>query len=967
MGLFSSVWKAVTKPFKKILSWLVPTPDTPNAQAVTVEKQGSDHAIPVVYGTRRIGGIKVHKYVTDANGGAKNEFLHLIIVFCEGEIDAISELYFDGVSEHDARWNKKGGGKWFTVQRKTGADDQLALVTGIPNWTSSHRLQGLAYIHLRLQMDENQSVWRGEPEVTALIRGKKILDPRTGVTAYSENLPLQLLDYLTNSRYGKGMLSSRLMQQSFIDAATWADVQLTSTVTINGVATPTTYSRITGNLVVDTSKSVFSNVKLMLSGMRGMLPIGSGLLRLVPEKEGEPVFFFTHNRSENPNSARIESPIKSKSGRKNDRYNRVIIRFPNKLTNYERDEVHYPNATDPIFEDWMAEDNGVLLEQSFEFDTITNKAEAYQMAEIIAKRSRNRTEVSFTASPAAIVVEPGDIVGITDDTRGWAEKPFLVDQCKLREDGTVDFEFIEHQNAIYPWSGVDYSDRVGGTNLGDPTQVAAVTDLVFIPDVTFDSTGQLKWDNVSDAFVRSYVVVVEQNGVQIQREQRLSKYYTVPKLGVGSYEFTVYARSTLGYLSPASTISLVLDIPAAPTAITTSVGNFHVSVYPALAGHPTAEFKVYGSDYNDFATATLVGVGRVVTDQGLKPDSLRYYWASTTTWFADSDLFGPVSAVTLKDPSQISDLLSNIAEYSPDGIEDWSRPYRITDKWMRLSYDNGLTFDDPVKITGEDGASGNFVDYLFASSQSKPPLPSASPEIWFDTPQLPPVWMSKALKASDGELIGSWSSPVKLSGDSGQDGVSYWLTRSASVIKLGANNSYDINAVTVQSWSQVGLQPAQPYFGLFKIKVKNTNGLWSDVYSSSYPESSKTIDVPQNITTIQFQLFDQSNLKMDEESTIIVEDGVSLDVHIESSNGTIFRPGQGRSTLLIARVFRNAEDITEQISPSKFRWRRVSQDPQPPPNDDSTWNASYNTGFKQVMVSVDDVAARATFFCEILE
>ncbi|MFP3416108.1 hypothetical protein SB773_32205, partial [Bacillus sp. SIMBA_074] len=61
-----------------------------------VEKQGSDVAIPVVYGTRRIGAIKVHKYVTDASGGAENEYLHIIAVLCEGEIDAITEVQFGG-------------------------------------------------------------------------------------------------------------------------------------------------------------------------------------------------------------------------------------------------------------------------------------------------------------------------------------------------------------------------------------------------------------------------------------------------------------------------------------------------------------------------------------------------------------------------------------------------------------------------------------------------------------------------------------------------------------------------------------------------------------------------------------------------------------------------------------------------------------------------------------------------------
>jgi hypothetical protein len=97
------------------------------------------------------------------------------------------------------------------------------------------------------------------------------------------------------------------------------------------------------------------------------------------------------------------------------------------------------------------------------------------------------------------------------------------------------------------------------------------------------------------------------------------------------------------------------------------------------------------------------------------------------------------------------------------------------------------------------------------------------------------------------------------------------------------------------------------------------------------------------------------------------EDGVDLSVKIESTNGTVFRVGQGRSTTLIARVFRNGVDVTDSISETKFRWIRVSLDAQLPPNDDATWNSLYAQGYKQILVGVDDVYAKATFHCQIIE
>jgi len=666
MGLFSKIWKAVTKPFKKIISWLVPSPDLPEAQAVTVEKQGSDHPIPIVYGTRRIGGIKVHKYVTDAAGGAKNEFLHLIIVFCEGPIQAITELFFDGVSETDSRWNKSGGGKWFTVQRCLGADDQAALSTGIPNWTSEHRLRGLAYIHLRLQMDESQSIWRGEPEVTALIQGRKIFDPRTNTTAYSENLPLQLLDYLTNTRYGKGMPSGRLPVASFISSANWADDLITSTVTLNDVTSSVTHARITGNLVIDTGRPVFSNVKQLLSGMRGLLPVGSGIMRLDCEREGAPVFFFGHHKSTALNYANITGPVKSRSGRKNERYNRVIVRFPNKATSYERDEVCFPAATDPLFAQWLAEDNGVLLEQSFEFDTITNKAEAYQMAEIVAKRSRSRTECSFSASPLAILCEPGDIVGVTDDTRGWDAKPFRIEQVKLREDADVELELVEHQDAIYPWSGVAYSERTLGTNLGDPTAISAPTALAITPDLTYATGGFVTWSAENDAFIRHYRIQLWRDDVKVLEQTTPERRLTLPLLSVGSYVVKVFAVSTLSTLSPAALYSFSVAVPVPPQSVVIESTNFSLTIIPQLAGIGLGtEFE-----FAILSTSNWRGRGASYVISDLLPDTEYTVYVRTVSALGQSNWVSAVGK-TENDPQPLLDFLGEalLEQLGPDLVE----------------------------------------------------------------------------------------------------------------------------------------------------------------------------------------------------------------------------------------------------------------------------------------------------------
>lgn len=95
-------------------------------------------------------------------------------------------------------------------------------------------------------------------------------------------------------------------------------------------------------------------------------------------------------------------------------------------------------------------------------------------------------------------------------------------------------------------------------------------------------------------------------------------------------------------------------------------------------------------------------------------------------------------------------------------------------------------------------------------------------------------------------------------------------------------------------------------------------------------------------------------------------DGQLFLLTIESTNGTIFRVGQNTSTLLKARLFKNGAEVTDVTPEAWFRWRRVSALPQAPPNDDATWNASYQSGYRQISINVDAVYARATFFCDIV-
>lgn len=88
----------------------------------------------------------------------------------------------------------------------------------------------------------------------------------------------------------------------------------------------------------------------------------------------------------------------------------------------------------------------------------------------------------------------------------------------------------------------------------------------------------------------------------------------------------------------------------------------------------------------------------------------------------------------------------------------------------------------------------------------------------------------------------------------------------------------------------------------------------------------------------------------------------SYQVNIISTNGNIYK-GENFSTTLIARVYHGPDDATDEIDANRFRWTRISDDT----TGDSTWNTSHFGGSKQITVTQDDIKARATFQCTILD
>ena len=261
------------------------------SQAILANKTAAGGKIPVIYGTRRVGAQVV--YMDVSNNDSRHVFL--VYALSVGECEEVlgKTIQLDGNPLTDSARFKygsyigsdkisSGAGSLNTVTQvgstisagaggfgtnpaaryritfniHHGAASQTAdpmLVASMPNWTSSHRLDGICYIAAHFKFDK-EGMFSGIPQMTVQVRGKKVYDPRdSGQTfgtpstyEFSSNPALCFLDYITNNEYGKGLTSSQINMSTFSSAANVCDTQVDQPY-FNGTAQSLTWSGTSGD------------------------------------------------------------------------------------------------------------------------------------------------------------------------------------------------------------------------------------------------------------------------------------------------------------------------------------------------------------------------------------------------------------------------------------------------------------------------------------------------------------------------------------------------------------------------------------------------------------------------------------------------------------------------------------------------------------------------------------------------
>ena len=397
------------------LQALAPKPSSGVNRGYQTNTLGSASDRAVIYGKSRQGGVIVFDEVT----GNSNKFLHRVVAMAGHEIESFDEIYIDDeVATIDGSGNVTSPSRYngkVRINFHLGDPDQLAdadLVAESDQWTSEYRLRGVAYIYVRMTFDADVFP-NGIPTFTSTIKGKKLYDPRTDTTAWSDNPALCIRDYLTNTSYGLGELEVSIDDAYVIASANICD----QTDTLSGS------TRYTMNGGFTTSVTPYDLLNSALTSMGGSMWYGQGKWRMKAAYWTAPVMDI------NEDDLRSSISVATRHSRR-DNFNAIKGTFRGEESNWQVTD--YPEVTNAAF---LAADNGQESVADVDLGFTDTSVGARRLALISLERNRQQLTVNASFGLRTLELQVGDNIRLTNSRFGWVNKEFEVVQWNF---GLVD-------------------------------------------------------------------------------------------------------------------------------------------------------------------------------------------------------------------------------------------------------------------------------------------------------------------------------------------------------------------------------------------------------------------------------------------------------------------------------------------------------------------------------------------------
>jgi hypothetical protein len=534
VNVATSLVNMVISPFMGAFD--VPT-DVPgqseSIKGVQGTKTGSNIPIPIIYGYREVGG----NIVFCETGSTNNKYLWVAYVICEGPIHQIQTLTINDIQLGSGVVNALNGGgvvavndgsklagrtslqlfkgAYYSNPASTGVGTAIKadLFSESPSFSTSMNFNGLCVLFARYEWKEAATQAEADnnpfsgtiPTIKIGVQGRTVasltlsgFDANNvptgtnnaqnytyGGSGYTEQWSLNpaecLLDYLRNPRYGKGLVNDDIDWNAFYIAAHKCR---TTVDYITGVQGPA----LTLNYVVNTSTSIFNNVKLLLQQFRGYLPYNRGKFSLRIEDAGHPTDITSGvaTISKTFTKDNIFGDISYTGIDKTNKYNQVIVKYVDPDNKWSEQQVVYP-ATETERLSYIAADGGRENKGEFTFAGITNYSIAYNFARLIFYKSRFQDSLEFKAGSEAFDLEPGDNIYLDGNILKFGTDPaqdaipWRIVTIQMNSDYTYDISCVRNQDSIYPHTRAGERDYHIGIYIPDGANRKYPVEPVGVP------------------------------------------------------------------------------------------------------------------------------------------------------------------------------------------------------------------------------------------------------------------------------------------------------------------------------------------------------------------------------------------------------------------------------------------------------------------------------------------------------
>lgn len=528
----------------------------------------------IVYGRARLGAQIANVLVYQTK-------LVVQAVWCEGEIDAISSVTL----------NNETLPVGVTATHYTGTAGQTVNSTLVAAFAAigivyTDALPGIAYSVFQIPA----SASAGFPGFEAIIRGRKVYDPRVPTTAWSDNPALCLADFIASDVYGLGRT---------VDSASIGTVADDCDALVGGIA------RRRLGLVIDATAPTRQHVEAMRA-YAGCWVVDTGAgLKLVSDRPRSTDHTITA-------ADVVAGSLRLTQLGVRDAPTVVVVRYTDTTTTPWADKTATAKAS--------GVDTGAVPRRESEVPLpgVQTYAQAYREAvERLNHFLLENISAEWRQFDEALKVEPGDVVSLTHPI-GLTSKLLRVTEAKAESAGRWAIKAREYDPAAYSdlvASEPSYAD----TSLPSPAAPPVLTGLTATEEVyqlengTYASRIKLAWTAADYPYIDHYRVEIYVLGELVATATaRESIYRTGAVQEAASYTCKVAAVTSIGAvglwaqtgITPAGKYLAPGNVP--------SVTVFEVGGEVMISWAPAVDLDIwryevrYGVSSGAWADATLI-------------------------------------------------------------------------------------------------------------------------------------------------------------------------------------------------------------------------------------------------------------------------------------------------------------------------------------------------------------------------